>query len=323
MEDKDSVPCNIIEKDPEKTIKRVKEKRLGNVQGLLHIKVPKAGSSTLAGINLRMARNHLPADSYNRSAFCAATFNHFRAWDLSVKQRSLTESYLWTFVRDSTKRIVSHFFFRVVTRMEIEPTYNNFIKYLNGQYSNFDTSQISFVSTRKLQMRELSNRSNMKKVVQEIIDDCDFIGIHERFDESLVVLRFLLGLSAGDIMYLSSKVNGGCDDGAVKRKCYKIKPSFIEPKMKTYFDSNEWKEKNAVINMIYEAANRSLERTIDQVIGRPNFDKAFIEDMYLKSLVHKICFSKAIFPCSQTGERQIEKSKKNATEVIMVVVIPA
>ena len=97
-------------------------------------------------------------------------------------------------------------------------------------------------------------------------------------------------------------MNGEYNDRAVKRKCYKIKLSFIEPKMKTYFDFNEWKEKNSVINMIYEDANRSLDRTINQVIGGPNFEKEFIEDMYLKSLVHKICFSKAIFPSSQTSE---------------------
>ena len=49
--------------------------------------------------------------------------------------------------------------------------------------------------------------------IDKILDNYDFIGVTDRFDESLVVLQLLLGLETSDILYLSSKKSGNYDDG--------------------------------------------------------------------------------------------------------------
>ena len=56
------------------------------------------------------------------------------------------------------------------------------------------------------------NTAGFDGVVADILDDYNFIGTVRRLDESLILLGFLLGLNAADLLYLSSKTNGGYDN---------------------------------------------------------------------------------------------------------------
>ena len=94
------------------------------------------------------------------------------------------------------------------------------------------------------------------KIVQNMLREYDFIGLVERLDESLVLLRLLLGLNAGDILYISAKQSGGYDAGGYKGTCYKIAPSFTTPEMKDYLNGDEWYKRNEIMLWMHKAVNR-------------------------------------------------------------------
>merc|ERR1712060_150879 len=122
-------------------------------------------------------------------------------------------------------------------------------------------------------------------------------------DETLVALRFILGLDAGDILYFSSKINGGYDF-----QCRQIPKKVKWPQLNDYFASNEWREKVSFSDVLYKAVNVSLDLTIDR-IGRSKFAEALKEHKYLISLAREVCVYKTVFPCSETGEEQHDRSK--------------
>ena len=49
--------------------------------------------------------------------------------------------------------------------------------------------------------------------IDSLIPSYDFIGISERFDDSLVVLKLLLGLQTSDMLCVPTKTSGNYDDG--------------------------------------------------------------------------------------------------------------
>lgn len=277
-----------------------------DLKGLLFLKSRKTASSTLAGINLRISHRH----SNEEGKMCANIHSHNRAHKLNLSKRKQLESFLWTFVRDPTSQFLSQFFHFEVSRKGVKPSYNSFIKYSNYEFSKDDLfPQLSVISPVKLSISDIQN--NGAKIVDSILNAYDFIGVTERLDESLVVLRLLLGLDAGDILYLSSKINGGYDGGGKKKKCYFIQPSVTSPEVKEYLSSEDWNKKIKVIAMLHKAVNETLDRTIQTVIGQSKFDEALSEHRYLQSLVHKVCAPTANFPCSKDGILQKELSKKN------------
>jgi len=213
-------------------------------------------------------------------------------------------------VRDPTSQFLSQFFHFEVSRKGVKPSYNSFVKFANYEFSKYDRfPQLSVISPYQLNISEIQN--NGTKVVESILNVYDFIGVTERLDESLVALRLLLGLDAGDILYLSSKVNGGYDGGGKGKKCFFIQPSITSPAVKEYLSSEDWKEKTKVISMSHKTVNEILDRTIQTVIGQSKFDEALSEHKYLQSLVHNVCAPTAKFPCSKDGVLQEDLSRKN------------
>lgn len=136
-------------------------------------------------------------------------------------------------------------------------------------------------------------------VANQIIEDYDFIGITERFDESIVVLMMLLNLSFPDILHLNSKSTGGFDDGNSGR-CTIIQKSSISDRMRQVFDSPAWRKHIYYEELLYKAANRSLDLTIEQ-LARQEVEKNVIIFKDAQSMVMKRCADKAIFPCMKKG----------------------
>jgi len=287
--------------------KAYKEKKSKLHGGLMYIKVPKTGSSTLAGINLRIAHRHLPQNSKLKR--CRATYRHVKASKMKELLLPKNTTFMWTFIRNPASQFVSEYFHFKVGRKHVRPTLESF-KHTNKNYDLKHPPQINFISHRlPLRTEDLINNYTKKNLVQEIMNEYDFIGVTERLDESLVALRLILGLDAGDILYVSSKVSGGYDDGA-NGKCTKIPKAILSQKMKKYLSSKEFNELTSVPKLLHQAANKSLDLTIQNTIGQDVFDKALEEHKYLMSLVNQICASKAIFPCSKEGKYQ-GLSRKN------------
>jgi hypothetical protein len=175
----------------------------------------------------------------------------------------------------------------------------------------------------------------------------NFIAVMERFDESMVVLQMLLSnnnnndsdsdsdsdsdnsssnnnngqVKLGDMLYLSSKQAGGYDDGQSINTCHKLQKSFITNTMTEYFkyenkvkyNQNQnnyisWKERTKWDHALWEAANRSLDLTIDN-----KFNKQLLIYKNALKQVQIHCSTKAIYPCmdGMDGKKPLSMRRTN------------
>eukprot|EP00543_Licmophora_paradoxa_P008376 CAMPEP_0202442388 /NCGR_PEP_ID=MMETSP1360-20130828/1835_1 /ASSEMBLY_ACC=CAM_ASM_000848 /TAXON_ID=515479 /ORGANISM="Licmophora paradoxa, Strain CCMP2313" /LENGTH=236 /DNA_ID=CAMNT_0049057739 /DNA_START=87 /DNA_END=797 /DNA_ORIENTATION=+ len=143
---------------------------------------------------------------------------------------------------------------------------------------------------------------------EQILTDYDFIGITERIDESLVAMMMLLDLEQSDILYLKAKGHGHFDDGGFNQTCVYVQPSFVSPGMKEYFESEEWHTRIRGDTALYKAANASLDRTIDEVLGRQNFQTELRKFLKARRLAEETCQDTVVWPCDASGTRRVVAS---------------
>jgi hypothetical protein len=208
-------------------------------------------------------------------------------------KRDLTKSFLWSIIREPTKRFVSEFFHFKVSRQKVEPTDANMQEYMRKfTYANY---------IQLLHPEAGQPGYNLTLSVEQIIREYDFIGVVERLDESLVVLKLLLGLEMNDILYLkAAKENGGFDDGGYNNTCVYIAPSFVTPGMKQWFETNRtYKQMMRGDNMVYQATYKSLDLTID-ALGR-NVVEQELHDFHLAMKVAQETCTNITYPCSSGG----------------------
>jgi hypothetical protein len=143
---------------------------------------------------------------------------------------------------------------------------------------------------------------NYHAVVQEILDDYDFIGVTERMDESLIVMKFLLNLTLKEILYVKpARTSGSFSNGYIDRPCVYLIPSFVTPGIEKYFESPEWKKRIEGDELLYRAANKSLDRTID-AIGRDRVERAMQQFNKAQAYVQEQCEGKVRSMCDDGGK---------------------
>ena len=279
-------------------------------QGFLFLKPYKTGSSTVSGINLRIARNvarkqqreedgaSTPNIKFTRdAAMCKARSDH-GPWKFSAANmyanRIRHQSFLWTVIREPTARMISMFFHFAVSREKMEPTDKNFQEYLQKNVKTFEPGYyLQSLSTKVFN----NEKDDPIDFANKILNEYDFIGITERMDESAVVLMMLLNLSMADVLYMSAKSAGGYD---AQKKCTYIWPSFVTPGMENYFQSDKWQKATRLEVEFYKAANRSLDLTIDK-LGRSQFEAHLTKFRQILRVIQEECVPKAVFPCSSLG----------------------
>ena len=127
-------------------------------------------------------------------------------------------------------------------------------------------------------------------------------------------MQLLLRLNVRDILYVVTNAGGGYDKVKIKGKklqCVKIQSTFTTPSMSNYLSSNEFYNNNMGDFLLYEAANKSLDNTIHNVIGIETFTTAYNEFLDLKLLIKDTCGKLDLSPCSQNGTLQLDVSSKN------------
>ena len=79
-----------------------------------------------------------------------------------------------------------------------------------------------------------------------------------------------------------------------------------------FYNSNFWRANNYGDFLLHEAANQSLDMTIER-IGRERFEMELKEFRRRLALVHEQCTLKGrvILPCSDEGVKQRKASKLN------------
>ena len=145
--------------------------------------------------------------------------------------------------------------------------------------------------------------SDRKKIVKEIIDGYNFIAITERIDESLVVLKMLLGLDLEDILYVRERSQGAFSNGPpLTRPCLYVWPSFLTTGMKAFFASDKWKNHMKGDFMLYEAAKKSLDLTIDR-LGRDKVEEELARFKIALNTAQDVCGPRAISMCREDGSK--------------------
>ena len=283
-------------------------------EGLLFGKPMKVGGSTAAGIHLRMARN--AADRQGKHfPICALSWDHGqngrRFQGRQINSNSITNnlptSLLWTLFRDPTKRLISMFYHFQVSRGLANATAYDFQRWIDK-----DRSKMQSYYVKQATMLRQSSRNRIPDHIASIIREIDFIGITERFDESIVALSILWGVPLADVLYLSAKTSGGYDGGG--GGCHLIPKGEILPGMQQIIDSFAFQSMIKWDNVVYRLANESLDLTIEQTIGREKFEKVLATFQHAQDIAHERCAKEVIFPCTNGGKEYFESGSDSDLE---------
>lgn len=306
------------------------------IEGLYYNKVPKTASSTLAGINQRIAvhwghRLYAPANRTRiypqRNTTCSHKQAHIIGAGKYYGSRVNERSFLWGSIRDPASRALSRVFFFHVSQDGFSDDDETVLKFLREDY-NHQTGTIS-KGRGGFQLQYLSldhldewyawnqssptvvqNHANVEDAVRNVIQKYDFISITERMEESLVAMQLLLGLRVGDILSTSAKIGGGYFYDRNKDVCIPIQRTKQSPAVKDYFNCDEWQAVNYGDYLLYAAANQSLDLTIER-LGRDRFTDALQVYREAQRIVNQECSADAHFPCSADGKVQLKLSQSS------------
>ena len=172
-------------------------------------------------------------------------------------------------------------------------------------------SQSQCAAWHETRPNEILGRDIVHETVKGIMEDYDLLMLVERFDESLVVLQLLLGLTTQDILYFSSKKAGSYYhiQGSVNVCSYLEKPALSEI-VTEHLASDEWYAKQYGDYLLMEAVNQSLDLTID-ALGRGRFNQALQRFKTMNKQANEKCLGSVFFPCSENGTLQLELSQQS------------
>lgn len=278
----------------------------GKWQGLLLVKVPKAASSTNAGLALRIG---------NRTK-CAVQWEHREGHNYVNRTQ---QSLLFGSVRRAASRNLSSLWFFVFTPQDMRnPSDNDVIRSFHtrrgGKTKGKGGFQYVYLSLEPIEPRSVwtphhpthvVNPQRLHDKIRSLLQSYDFMIVVERMDESLTALALLTGLSLADVLVTNSKVAGSYLLKRVGRSegvCVRQLKGPLSEGVKNYIESDEWLAMNYADEILFRAANASLDRTIEHVIGRERFQHSLQEFLRLKEKVLQACGSRLGFGCSDTGE---------------------
>lgn len=274
--------------------------------GFLLLMQPQVASTTLASVASRIARNvahreHAASITPKNQTACATWTAQIKA--KRFKHRIMDQSFLWTVVREPVDRLVSKFFHTVkeggTTTLE---RFKEFLQHNANQECG------SYMKTMTMRRYIHPQRTDLfPTYMSEILAAYDFIGVQERWDESLAVLQLLLGLETQDMLYLKTKSSssalGGASFALVDKTCVQIQPQQITLKWKEYFHQPFMFEEIFEPDVfVYKGINASLDATIAS-LGRDRVDQTVKRLQWAQREVEARCTS-TVYPCSAEGKLQ-------------------
>ena len=283
-------------------------------KGLLYIKIERAASSTLASVAARIAHavairsnaNVTRTEGGKVQKICRfrglAHLWSKRSPDFAARNRE--DTFLWTFFKDPAKRELSIYFFFMIDWKPGERNYTetDVIDFLNE--TKFGQLQSLHPHIEKEFFEVIMNDDALaKQFVQKTVEQMDFLGLVERMDESLVLLSFILDLPVTDVLYLDSKVAGSYMVHPEEWACRQIgRKRKLFPSTEQFLRSDRWKEVSKLEQMVYDAVNRSIDVTIDNVIGRDAFNVRLQEFVRAKTLTQDSCSKSVVMTCTADGK---------------------
>lgn len=166
---------------------------------------------------------------------------------------------------------------------------------------------------------EIVDHSRLLDRVSKTFQKYDFVGLVERFDESLVALQLLLGLESSDVLYFAANRKDEWQRTRVGRRQFVCRKSFdwevdlvTQPLISNYLSNNKrWRAQNYGDYLFYQAASQSLDQTISK-IGPDFFASELKKFRALMKRAHEECAPKS--PCSVEGRDQSDESRYDCME---------
>jgi len=309
--------------------------------GLCYLRIPHAAGATLKGINMRIARNFGQRHSMET---CIRHDSTVKGMDYPQRD---AKSYLWTFVRDPTSRALSTIgstlsnqLIKQTSKQAFFDTLNDtdtvFVErtlYMLSNHTNLNHGIVSegrggfqlqymmqtfipeyYVNNPKYPKR-IFNRNGLVDKISATFSRYDFVGLVERFDESLVAMQLLLGLETSDILHfaVNRKEQWRKARRGSKTQCRESFDWEIDllqkPLIHDYVTySEEWYADNYGDYLLYHAASQSLDQTIMK-IGLDYFSHELKKFRASMKRAQDECVPK--FPCSSDGKPQIAEAEQD------------
>ncbi|GKY97321.1 hypothetical protein MPSEU_000690500 [Mayamaea pseudoterrestris] len=261
--------------------------------GIFFVKCPKSGSTSGASVTLRIASKMAQRQDLNNATMCRNRVQHVPASRMSYDQRDKTRSILWSVVREPTARTLSHYFHFHVSRLHLQATDEEFVRFMRQHAEMLTSFQLKYLSLQ-------NNITNPALAMQDIFQQYNLVGVTERFDESVVVLQMLLNLTAMDVMYMSAKTSGSYDGGRLIKKCMRIQITIVTPAMATFMQSDEYTSMVHWDKVLHQLANIALDLRIEQ-LGKLEFAENLETFRALRKRVDETCGAFVRLPCTKDG----------------------
>jgi hypothetical protein len=251
---------------------------------LVFIKVEKCSSSTAGGIVRRIAA-HYNLHGYRSSNWINiepgvwAHHSQFRSLEKKISNLTLPH-FLLSVVRAPAERCLSAFYHFQVTRRGIKSTPNEKIKALR-RCRDFI---FNYIRTDK--------NSDDEKNFHFIKKNYNFIGLTERFDESMIVLAYKLNLTMNDILYIKSKDSNSSAIDQFSGHAYQPHSTLLneEVEVKEFINSDEFRRNNFRDFELIKHVNKVLNKQIRK-IGKQKFSRLLLEYQRLLGRANDLCSS--------------------------------
>jgi hypothetical protein len=151
--------------------------------------------------------------------------------------------------------------------------------------------------------------TNLHKKLKDMFQAYNFYVVSERIDESMVALSFLMGLHYSLFLVSSAKLSGSYDlvaRGRRKGRCVVRNKFYIPNEVREHIHSPKYLALSYADQIIYRAANASLDMTIKETIGEEKFHETLQQYRELKERTADYCGSRLLPGCWPNNGTKIE-----------------
>jgi len=226
---------------------------------ILLLKGQKTGSSTTGGVARRIAARMGvgcvdcgASDVWEEEPAVIAP-HIFNAIDKLEKRNRKLKTFVFGFFREPISRCLSQFYHFRVSRGNAEPN----LKHMMETGSRTHNYLTNYYGLRKYR------------------DKIDFLGVTDRYQESMLIVGYKLGVTMGDLLYTKAKDSSqGVKDVTGKRNAVLAKhvPIHEQPQEIQDYFYGPFLEHNKEDVEHYNQANKDLDDLID-MIGREKFEE--------------------------------------------------
>lgn len=297
-------------------------------EGIFYIKEVEASAAIFSSVTARIARNmgqrqqqqkhgdkadgHITNYMHKNVTAKVCTTRLVGQRARRFHDRTPQKSFLWSVVREPVGRLVSKFYHYGNVKTKKNNQQTQFSRFQNFVFNNENQDYGYYFRSLGVNRKLNPYKKEHEKDTREILESYDFLGVSERMDESLAVLKIILNLDIQDVLYLPTPKAISKNKNAIlmddvdyyenwrREECRPIPKPEITFEMKEWFYSEEFEAFIEADVLFYKAVNASLDKTISE-LGQELVEKTVKQLRWAQKLVQEEC-QNTRFPCSPEGE---------------------